>query len=301
METIAERVAGLGVHRDTVVACVRAPGPGGRRESHVHQFATTTTGLVALGDWPRSRPAAWRRAAHAGKPVSYAREAQRLDEMLQDAGSKPSSVASQVMGVLPRRRSCAPWWPAPGICPGQHESAGRQRRGTTGKGPRVLHQHLTQPATAASRTKGHTSSAQYARMRGRHGGARATIAAAHSILVAVFHILERGTPDEDLAQTGSSAAARPSATPAGSSTSHRQGRSPRRAAPSALRGGGRRRARSPTPRGLSREAPREARPPRPGDAIRSREQRTAGSSRCSAARRSPGPRAGHVGRGRAAA
>jgi transposase len=85
-----------------------------------------------------------------------------------------------------------------GICPGQHESAGRQRRGTTRKGSKWLHQHLTQAAKAASRTKGTYLSAQYARLRGRRGGSRATIAVAHSILVAAFHILERGTPYEDL-------------------------------------------------------------------------------------------------------
>ena len=73
-----------------------------------------------------------------------------------------------------------------GICPGQHESAGRQRRGTTRKGSKWLHQHLTQAAKAASRTKGTYLSAQYARLRGRRGGSRATIAVAHSILVAAF-------------------------------------------------------------------------------------------------------------------
>ncbi len=33
MDTIHERVAGLDGLKDTVVACVRVPGPGGRRES----------------------------------------------------------------------------------------------------------------------------------------------------------------------------------------------------------------------------------------------------------------------------
>jgi hypothetical protein len=30
MDRVVERVAGLDVHRDTVVACVRVPGQGGR-------------------------------------------------------------------------------------------------------------------------------------------------------------------------------------------------------------------------------------------------------------------------------
>ena len=85
-----------------------------------------------------------------------------------------------------------------GLCPGQNESAGRQRHGATRKGSKWLRMHLTQAAKSASRTKGTYLSAQYARLRGRRGGARATIAVAHSILVAAFHILERGTPYEDL-------------------------------------------------------------------------------------------------------
>lgn len=85
-----------------------------------------------------------------------------------------------------------------GLCPGQHESAGRQRHGTTRKGSKWLRTHLTQAAKAASRTRGTYLSAQYARLRGRRGHSRATIAVAHSILVAAFHILGRGTPYEDL-------------------------------------------------------------------------------------------------------
>jgi transposase len=375
VETISERVAGLDVHKDTVVACVRVPGPKGRRESHTHQFTTTTAGLLALRDWLEAHGVGLCGMEATGtywKPVYYAledatecwllnarhlrnvpgrksdvadaawicqllehglvrpsfvpprpirdlrsltryrkaqieeraREAQRLDKVLQDAGIKLSSVASQVMGVsslailralvagerdpmalaelakgtlrrkIPALREAlvgrvrphhallvgeilakldyldeaierlsgeierviAPFgaqvellrtipgvdrrmaealiaeigvdmarfgsaarlasWA--GICPGQHESAGRQRRGTTRKGSKWLHQHLTQAAKAASRTRDTYLAAQYARLRGRRGGPRATIAVAHSILVAAFHILERGTPYEEL-------------------------------------------------------------------------------------------------------
>lgn len=375
MDTLVERVAGLDVHKDTVVACVRVPGPGARRESHTHEFSTTTAGLMALRDWlvaHRVSLVGMEATGSYWKPVYYvledeiecwllnarhlrnvpgrktdladaawicrllehglvrpsfvpppeirelrnltryrkaqieerARESQRLDKVLQDAGIKLSSVASQVMGVsaqamlralvagerdpqalaelakgtlrrkLPALREAlegrfaaqhallvgeilakldymeeaigrlsaeierviAPFaaqvellrsipgvdrrmaealiaeigvdmgrfgssarlasWA--GLCPGQHESAGRQRHGATRKGSKWLRMHLTQAAKAASRTKGTYLSAQYARLRGRRGGARATIAVAHSILVAAFHILERGTPYEDL-------------------------------------------------------------------------------------------------------
>src|SRR5436190_7428774 len=41
METIFERVGALDVHKAQVTACVRVPGPGGRREPDVAEFATT--------------------------------------------------------------------------------------------------------------------------------------------------------------------------------------------------------------------------------------------------------------------
>ena len=51
METIFERVAALDVHKARVTACVRVPGPDGRREAEVVEFVTTVQGLMALHDW----------------------------------------------------------------------------------------------------------------------------------------------------------------------------------------------------------------------------------------------------------
>jgi transposase len=85
-----------------------------------------------------------------------------------------------------------------GMCPGQHESAGKQRSGRTRKGSRWLGAHLTEAAKAAGRTKDTYLAAQYQRLRGRRGGAKATKAVGHSILVAAYHILDRGQPYQDL-------------------------------------------------------------------------------------------------------
>ncbi|MCE3556537.1 IS110 family transposase [Pseudonocardia sp. RS11V-5] len=51
MDVLIERCAGLDVHRDTVVATVRRPGPGGRRRSQTRTFSTMTGQLQALSDW----------------------------------------------------------------------------------------------------------------------------------------------------------------------------------------------------------------------------------------------------------
>ena len=51
MDTVIERCAGLDVHQDTVVVCVRVPGPDGGRQQLIQTFGTTTTAVLALRDW----------------------------------------------------------------------------------------------------------------------------------------------------------------------------------------------------------------------------------------------------------
>jgi transposase len=54
MEVVYACCAGLDVHKATVVACVRVPGPRpGERRGETKTFATTTGGLAELGDWLR--------------------------------------------------------------------------------------------------------------------------------------------------------------------------------------------------------------------------------------------------------
>jgi len=375
MDVLIERCAGLDVHKDTVMACVRFPGPDGRRAQEIHEFGTTTAELLALGDWLAAhgvtvvgmestgvywkapfyvledaftchllnarhlknvpgrktdvRDAEWiaqlvehglvRPSFVPPKPIrelrnltryrkaqieERTREAQRLDKILQDAGVKLSSVATNILGVSSRavlkamvqgttdpevlaelargrlrvkipalkealvgrfgphhalivgtilsklefleevishlsdeieeaiapfgrqvelletipgvdRRSAesiiaeigvdmarfgssarlASW---SGMCPGNNESAGKHRSGKTRKGSKWLRVTLTESAKAAARSKGTYFSAQHARLRGRRGAGRATIAVGHSILVAVYHLLDRNEPFHDL-------------------------------------------------------------------------------------------------------
>jgi len=67
MEVLYPHCAGLDVHKDTVVACVRHMVNGSVRRE-VRSFKTTTKELLALSDWlaravPMSR---WRRPASTG-------------------------------------------------------------------------------------------------------------------------------------------------------------------------------------------------------------------------------------------
>ena len=84
------------------------------------------------------------------------------------------------------------------LCPGSKESAGRQRSGRTGKGPRWLRAALIQSAKAATRSRDTYLQSQYRRLRGRRGHEKATTAVAHSILVSIYHVLARGQPYHEL-------------------------------------------------------------------------------------------------------
>jgi transposase len=51
VDVIVDRCAGLDVHKDTVMACVRRPAAGGGREHEVREFRTFTSGLRDLRAW----------------------------------------------------------------------------------------------------------------------------------------------------------------------------------------------------------------------------------------------------------
>jgi transposase len=375
MDLVVERCAGLDVHKDTVVACLRVPGAGRRREQTIVTFGTTTTQLLALRDWLvangvtlvgmestgvywkpvyfvleevvecwvlnaqhlRNVPgrktdvadAAWicqlvehglvRPSFVPPRPIrelrnlcryrrsqveERTREQQRLDKVLQDAGIKLSSVATRILGLsgramlnalvagtrdpealaelakgnlrkkIPQLRDAlegrfgphhgllvgqmlakldfldevianlstaidrliTPFEPQvallvtiPGIdrhsaqeliaeigvdmtrfptaghlaswagmCPGHHESAGKRRSGQTLPGSKWLHRTLREAAKAAARTKNTYLGAQYVRLRGRRGPAKATTAVGHTILIAAYHMLRDGVTYNEL-------------------------------------------------------------------------------------------------------
>jgi transposase len=375
MQQIYERVAGLDVHRDSVVACVRGLGPRGGLVFEKDRFSTTTAGLGELEAWLaerrvelvameatgvywkpvlyalESRFAVWlcnarnvRRvpgrktdlsdaewladvAAHGMIRPSFvppppirelreltryrrtqidarAAEIQRLEKVLQDAGIKLTSVASRVLtqsgramiealiagerdgarlaelakgklrpkipalsealaghfgshhavacrrilahldflnesiGALTeqvdvRTAAFAPIYtllsPVPGfdrhtidviiaetgadmsrfpsagdlaswvgLCPGNHESAGKRRRIGTSNGNPWLRRALVESARAAARTKGSYFGAQYRQIARRRGPNKAAVAVAHSLIELVWHLLTTGELFTDL-------------------------------------------------------------------------------------------------------
>jgi transposase len=372
MEELRPRVGGLDVHKDSVVACARVPGPDGRRVAHKQRFASTTAGIAALAHWLAGHEVTTVAMEATGvywKPVYYgleglfdevilcnahhvknvpgrktdmadaewladiaahglvrasfvppppirelreltryrktqvdirAHEIQRLEKVLQDAGIKLSSVASKVltasgramvealiagerdpevlselakgrmrpkrdrltealaghfgahhaavaarilahidfldetidaltsqivqrtrpfdeqlrllcqipgigpttaeailaetggdMSRFPSARHLAAW---AGVAPASHESAGKRRAAGTRHGAPWLRRYLIEAARSAARTKGTYLSAQYWRIAGRRGPNKAAMAVAHSMVVAVWHVLANNQP-----------------------------------------------------------------------------------------------------------
>jgi transposase len=376
MDRIYERVAGLDVHRDSVAACVRVPGPRGGTLTHKQRFSTMTTGLGQLRGWLVEHRVEvvgmeatgvywkppfyaleghgfelWLCNAHHVKNVPgrktdmsdaewladvvahgmvrpsfvppppirvlrdltrrrktqvdmRAAETQRLEKVLQDAGIKLSSVASRVLSMsgrnmvealiagerdtavlaelaIGRMRNKRPelsealsghfgphhalaarqildhvvfidasitalseeiaarmerfasvfelLLPVPGlsrlaieviiaetgadmsrfpsgghlaswagVCPGNHESAGKRRRVGTTPGDPWLRRTLIESAHAAARTKSSYFAVQYRQLAHRRGPNRAAMAVAHSLLVVIWHLLSTGEHYQDL-------------------------------------------------------------------------------------------------------
>jgi transposase len=85
-----------------------------------------------------------------------------------------------------------------GLCPGQNQSAGKRKSSRLRKGAPWLKTMLVQCAWAAKRQKNSYYKAQFHRLSARRGPQKAICAVAASILTAIYHIILRGTPYQDL-------------------------------------------------------------------------------------------------------
>jgi transposase len=83
-----------------------------------------------------------------------------------------------------------------GVCPGNHESAGKRKRGKTAPGNRYVRAILCEIAWAASRTTSQFKS-KFQGLVIRRGTKRAIIALAHKVLKTVFVLLSRQVPYRD--------------------------------------------------------------------------------------------------------
>lgn len=99
------------------------------------------------------------------------------------------------MARFPSAGHLASW---AGMCPGNHESAGKRLSGKTRKGSPWLRKTLVEVANAAARTKNTYLSAQYHRLAARRGRKRALIALGHTMLVIIYCMLSQHQSYEEL-------------------------------------------------------------------------------------------------------
>lgn len=121
-----------------------------------------------------------------------------IDE-LPGIGQRSSEVILAEIGAnmsrFPSAAHISSW---SGLCPGNHQSAGRRKHGKTRKGNKTLKSILVECAKSARNVKGSYFSAQYQRIAVRRGKNRATVAVAHSMLIAIYHVLKFGVHFWDL-------------------------------------------------------------------------------------------------------
>lgn len=119
-------------------------------------------------------------------------------EQSRQATSTPQAIISVIgtdMERFPTDSHISSW---AGLCPGDNESARKRKNGKTRKGNALLRETLVVCAHSAVRNKNSYFYAQFIRISAHRGKKRAYVAVAHSMLIAIYHILKDGVVFKDL-------------------------------------------------------------------------------------------------------
>lgn len=123
---------------------------------------------------------------------------QRLDT-IPGVNQPTAEVLIEELGVdmaqFPTARHLASW---AGLCPGNHESAGKHKSRETRKGNGWLRAALVEAALGAARTKNGAIAARYRRVMRHRGHKKAIIAVARCLVVTAYHVLARDTVYQEL-------------------------------------------------------------------------------------------------------
>jgi transposase len=131
----------------------------------------------------------------------FAEQATRLLSIPGVAKRSAEVVVSEIgvdMSRSPTAGHLASW---AGLCPGNHESAGKRASGRARKGNAALRTALCEAAWAASHTADSYLASQYRRFKRRFGTrseGKAIFAVAHTLVVIIWHVLNDDRTYEEL-------------------------------------------------------------------------------------------------------
>jgi transposase len=129
------------------------------------------------------------------------RDYKEEDELLQTipgVKENASTVIAEIgvdMDIFPNEMHLSSW---SGVSPGNNESAGKKKPGSTTYGNQCLKAMLIEFAWVASRTRGTYLRSKYHSLVGRRGKKRALVALGHKILIMCYHILKYKRPYKEL-------------------------------------------------------------------------------------------------------
>ena len=132
---------------------------------------------------------------HLNAPVSSAMRS--LAHRLSHLQCRRQWLASPILTgcVFQNVSQLASW---AGVCPGNNESAGMRKSSRIPKGNVYLKTALVEAANAAAKAKGTYLRDKFYRLKARRGYKRATVAIAHKILMAIYHMLSQQVSYNDL-------------------------------------------------------------------------------------------------------
>ena len=137
--------------------------------------------------------------AVAACPDPFVQEAVELLDTIPGVGERTAqTIVAEIgvdMGRFPSAKHLASW---AGVCPGNHESAGKRKSGQPTKGNKSLRTVLVEAAWAATHAKGTFLQAKYQRLVKRMPKQKALGAVAHRLLVISYHLLSRRVPYAEL-------------------------------------------------------------------------------------------------------
>lgn len=139
--------------------------------------------------------------AEVDRVIAPFSEQHRRLTTIPGVGRRTAEVVIAEIGVdmsrFPTAAHLASW---AGLCPGNHESAGKRRSGKARKGNAALRSALCESAWTVSRTHGYLGSLyrQLRRRFGKKGEGKAAFAVAHAMLVIIWHVLHDERDYEDL-------------------------------------------------------------------------------------------------------